>query len=207
MIFAVVDPNGNCDITIDFPALAPNVDIDVDGIQCLQFSDGSVEDGDLLNTNKVIDVTLLESYPLVIAAIALEVDPTSAPEVPGSVIQFWSAADYRGVGEQKVPSMEGECSGGRCYDLTYDVSIIEEPPVLYRISGSGPQAEMKGVIEPDLPIILPDGLAQLLAKDTVLPEELTRNPEEFWDWDRYITVFGDDFESGDLSGGWSEGSQ
>ncbi len=207
VIFAVLDPNGNCNITIDFPYPAPNVDIDVDGIQCLQFSDGSVEDGDLLNTNKVIDVTLLESYPLVIAAIALEVDPTSAPEVPGSVIQFWSAADYRGVGERTVPSTEGECSGGRCYDLTYDVGIVSEPPVLYLTGGSEPQALMKSVIEPDFPIMLPDGLAQLLAKDAVLPEELTRNPDDFWDWDRYITVFGDGFESGDLSGGWSEGSQ
>ncbi len=207
VIFAVLDPNGNCDITIDLPAPAPNVDIDVDGIQCRQFSDGSVEDGDTLNTNKVIDVTLLESYPLVVAAIALEVDPTSAPEQPGMVMQFWSAADYRGVGTRTTPGTDGECGGGHCYDLTYGVSIVSEPPVLYLTSGSEPQAQMKSVIEPDLPIMLPDGLAQLLAKDTVLPEELTRNPEEYWDWDRYITVFGDDFESGDLSAGWSEGSQ
>jgi subtilase family serine protease len=207
VIFAVLDPNGNCNITVDFPSPAPNVDINVDGIQCVQFSDDSVENGDTLNTNKIIDVTLLESYPLVVAAIALEVDPTSAPEQPGIVAQYWSSADYRGVGVRTVPGTEGECDGGHCYDLTYDVSIVAEPPVLYLTDGSGPQAEMKSVIEPDLPIMLPDGLAQLLPKNVVLPEELTRNPDKFWDWVRYITVFGDGFESGDLSGGWTAVSQ
>jgi hypothetical protein len=207
VLFAVLDPNGNCTTTIDFPAPAPNVDLDIDGIQCRQFSDGSVEDGDTLNTNKVIDVTLLESYPLAFGAIALEVDPTSAPEQPGIVFQFWGAADYRGVGTRTVPGTDGECGGGHCYDLTYAVGIVSEPPVLYLTGGSAPQALVKSEIEPDLPIMLPDGLAQLLPQTAVLPEELTRNPDEFWDWGRYITVFVDGFESGDLNGGWSIGDQ
>ncbi len=201
VVFAVLDPNGKCDITVDFPAPAPNVDIKADGIQCVQFSDDSVENGDNLNTNKVINVTLLESYPLVLAAIALEVDPTSAPEVPGVVVQYWSSADYRGVNDLTVPGTEGECGGGHCYDLTYDVSIVAEPPVLYLTGESGEHTAMKSVIEPDLPIMLPDGLAQLLPITTVLPPELTRNEQEFWDWERYITVFKDGFESGDLTGG------
>lgn len=208
VLFAVLDPTGNCSTTIDFPAPAPNVDINIDGIRCSQFSDGSVEDGDNLNTNKVINVTLLESYPLVLAAIALEVDPTSAPELPGAVIQFWNAADYRGVGVLTVPSVEGECGGGHCYDLTYGVGIVSEPPVLYLTGGTEPIAESKSVIVPDFPIMLPDGLAQLLPKDAILPAELTRNPDEYWDWDRYTTVFIDDFESGDLSGGgWTAVTQ
>jgi len=207
VLFAVLDPNGSCHTTIDLPAPAPDVDIDIDGIQCSQFSDEAVEDGDRLNTNKVINVTLVESYPLAVGAIALEVDPTSAPEEAGIVLQFWGAADYRGVGERVVPSTEGECGGGHCYDLTYDVGIVSEPPVLYISAGSEPQAALKSEIEPDLPIMIPDGLAQLLPKDADLPEELARNQEEYWDWDRYITVFTDDFESGELPSGWSVVSQ
>jgi subtilase family serine protease len=207
VLFAVLDPGANCNTTIDLPWPAPNIDLDIDGIQCLQFSDGSVEDGDTLNTNKIINVTLVESFPLVLGAIALEVDPTSAPEQPGIVLQFWSAVDYRGVNDRVVEGIEGECGGGHCYDLDYVVSIIAEPPVPYGPSGSGPEGEANGAIEPELPIMLPDGLAQLLPQTVVLPEELTRDPDQYWDWDRYLPVFTDGFETGDLTGGWVEGGQ
>jgi hypothetical protein len=199
MLFVVLDPNATCNVSILGQSISE------EGFQCQKLDDSFGEGN--LPLNKVFNVTLLESFPLVYGTIGIEDDLPTGIEFAGYVLEFWSAADYRGVGARTVPGLEGDCSGGRCFDLNYEVGIVSEPPVLYSTSGSGEAEVMKSVIEPELPIMLPDGLAQLLPQDAVLPEELTRNPDVYWDWVRFVTVFSDDFESGDLSSGWTEGSQ
>ncbi len=199
MLFIVLDPNATCNVSI----LGEN--ISEEGFQCLKLDDSFGEGH--LPLNKVINVTLLESYPLVMGTVGIEDDLPTGVEFAGYVFEFWGAADYRGVGARTVPGMEGDCSGGRCFDLNYDVGIVSEPPVMFSTAGSGAEGRLKSLLEPDLPIMLPDGLARLLPQNAVLPEELTREPSEYWNTDRYVPLFADGFESGTLPGGWSGGIQ
>lgn len=199
MLFAVLDPNATCNVNILGESISE------EGFQCQKLDD-SFDEG-YVPLNKVFNVTLVESFPLVLGAVGIEDDLPLRVEFTGYVVEFWSAADYRGVGSRTVSGVEGDCSGGRCFDLNYEVSIVSEPPVLYATADFGSLGLLKNAIEPELPIMLPDGLAHLLPRDAELPEELTRNPDEYWDVERYLPIFADDFESGDLSSGWSEGSQ
>ena len=199
MLFIVLDPTATCNVSILGQSISE------EGFQCQKLDDSFGEGH--LPLNKVFNVTLLESYPLVMGAIGIEDDLPTGVEFAGFAFQFWSAADYRGVGARTVPGMEGDCSGGRCFDLNYDVSIVSEPPVMFATAGSGPEAAPKSLLEPELPIMLPDSLARLLPQNAVLPEELTRNQDQHWDAELYLPLFADGFESGALPGNWSGGSQ
>jgi len=172
MLFAVVDPNatGQCNVTVDLDITS--VDINEDGLRCTTFGDGSVDDGDNLSPNRTIQLTLVESFPLIFGAIAFEADPTSAPEQPGYAFQSWSAADYRGVGQRTMMGQGCECCGGRCYDVTYTVQIVSEPPPPYNLGGGeNPPIEVASL---DVPHLLPGGLSQLLPPDATLPEGVIR---------------------------------
>jgi hypothetical protein len=175
MLFAVVDPNatGQCNVSLDLDVTS--VDINEDGLRCTTFGDGSVEDGDTLSPNRTIQLTLVESAPLIFGGIAFEADPTSAPEQPGYAFQLWSAADYRGVGQQTVMGQGCECCGGRCYDLTYTVQIVSEPPPLFSgaDAGAAPGSEVASLSAAH---VLPNGLSQLLPPDAVLPKGVVRGP-------------------------------
>jgi hypothetical protein len=168
MLFAVIDPNatGRCNVTLDLDVTS--VDINEDGLHCTTFSDGSVEDGDTLSPGRTIQLTLVESFPLLLAAIAFEADPLNAPEQPGYTFAFWSAADYRGVGAATALGQGCECCGGRCYDLNYSIDIVSEPPPLYG------GAALSEVTSAEV-IVIPGGVSQLMPFEAELPEGVIRS--------------------------------
>jgi hypothetical protein len=152
-------------VTLDLDITS--VDINEDGLHCTTFSDGSVEDGDTLSPGRTIQLTLVESFPLLLGAIAFEADPTSAPEQAGYTFAFWSAADYRGVGATTALGQGCECCGSRCYDLNYSIDIVSEPPPLY---GGGVSEVASAEVT-----VVPNGISQLMPLDAELPEGVIRS--------------------------------
>jgi subtilase family serine protease len=171
MLLAVVDPNatGQCHVTLDLDIT--DVEINEDGLRCTTFGDGAVENGDNLSANRTIQLTLVESAPLIFGVIGFEADPTSGPEQAGYAFQVWSAADYRGVGQRTAVGQGCECCDGRCYDLTYTVQIVSEPPPLFSGDELEDAPQAQAVMQK---FVLPRGISQLLPRDAVLPRGVVR---------------------------------
>jgi minor extracellular serine protease Vpr len=169
MVFAVLDPNakGQCQFSI----LGQGVD--EDGLICMR-RDYSTDSGHSEPVNESIQVTLIESFPVLFAVAGIEDDSPLPPDIPGAAVQFFQAADYRGVGTRTVPGQQcDDRDDGRCFDLTFTIEIVSEPPPLF----SG--AELEGappsqVASEATDYVLPRGISQLIPPDAVLPAGVVR---------------------------------
>ncbi len=121
MIFAVLDPDANCSFAGQTIA----------GIECQVFSDGAVDDGDTLNLNRSIDVTLEEFTPLVFAFGAYEDDEVVGIPLPGEIMGFafniTFPPDYLTLGTLTIPGQNGESgcgSDGECFTANFTVTVL-----------------------------------------------------------------------------------
>jgi subtilase family serine protease len=124
IIFAVLDPDSTCQFG----------DKEAKGVRCEIYSNDDVEDNEEFGIGISFDFTLVESTPLVIAAAGFEVDdlfglPTGGM-FTGAVVQLSSAADYPGIGTMTLPSQQGPCNNGDCFNLTFTVEVTNPPPPL-----------------------------------------------------------------------------
>ena len=164
IIYGLLDPGSSCSIG----------DETVPDFSCDDKGDDAVEDGDTIGLNRSFNVKLVESTPLVLAAAAFEGDdilgiPTGG-DFAGYALAIWGAQDYLNLGSKKVEGTEGVCSGGRCFDLNYTVSVVSKPPAL---------ASALGATELPAPasVMLPRGMSsKLIPNNAVLPAgvEMTR---------------------------------
>jgi len=119
MIFAVLDPTGTC----NFGGQTIN------GVECQVFSDDAVEDGDTLNLNRSIDVTLEEFTPLVFAFGAYEDDEVIGIPLPGEIMgfafQISFPPDYLTLGSVSIPGEQGESGcGASCFTANFTVTVL-----------------------------------------------------------------------------------
>jgi subtilase family serine protease len=157
MWFFVLDQDASCSFG----------DETIDGVECRSKEDDSVEDGDNVTVDRSIEVTLVESTPLLLASTAFEVDdflgiPTGGKFL-GFSLQLWGSADYLGVGSAVSEGQEGPCSNGRCFDLDYTVEVVSAPPPFFSAAGGEPLPAPEYVV-------LPDGLANLIPAGAQLPD-------------------------------------
>ena len=147
MGFAIVDPNAS------------------DGYQLYTDSDYRRvdDDGQILNYNKSFNVTLTESYPLVLGAggIALTSGATLLGCYPdganfaGFTAYLWTYIDRWGEGTFTIPTIPNDkeaCSDG-CFELTYTVDVLSAPP---------PFAGLGEPVESVPEVTLPAGMANSL---------------------------------------------
>lgn len=119
MVFAVLDPTGSCGFAGQT----------INGISCQVFSNDAVEDGDTLNLNKEITVTLQEFTPLVFAFGAYEDDEVIGIPLPGEIMGFafnvTFPPDYLTLGSISIPGQQGESGcGASCFTANFTVTVI-----------------------------------------------------------------------------------
>ncbi|NJN19545.1 MAG: hypothetical protein HC822_26530 [Oscillochloris sp.] len=164
-LYLVLDPGATCSFSV------LGEDISFEGAQCrLRSRDLGPNDG--FNPDVELTVNLVESFPLVLGVIGIEDDINvgcvfgfGCAENAGTAFSFWSSADLPGVPGDTIDGEEGDCDGGRCFQVTYTLDV-EPPPPAYNGSAGPPPVEK---------VLLPDGLARLLSANAVLPEGVSRN--------------------------------
>ena len=121
MVFAVLDSDANCSFAGQ----------SIPGVECQVFSDGAVNDGDTLNLNRSIDVTLVEFTPLVFAFGAYEDDEVIGIPLPGEIMGFafniTFPPDYLTLGSISIPGEGGESgcgSDGQCFTANFTVTVL-----------------------------------------------------------------------------------
>ena len=119
MVFAVLDPNGSCGFAGQT----------INGVQCQVFSNDAVDDGDTLNLNRSITVTLQEFTPLVFAFGAYENDDVVGIPLPGEIMGFafnvTFPPDYLTLGSISIPGEQGESDcGASCFTANFTVTVI-----------------------------------------------------------------------------------
>jgi subtilase family serine protease len=151
----VLDKSGSCDFAGQ----------NVPGVRCVTIADDAVDNGDNLGVNQSIDVTLVESAPLLVGVLAIEDDSPLAPDSPGFAFKLYRSAEIGEAGSETLPGEQGECDGGHCFDLNYTVSVLSGPPAI--------AGEDDSVVEEA--VLLPDELARLLPPNATLPPGIRRN--------------------------------
>jgi hypothetical protein len=141
-----------------------------DSYQLDDFYNSGVENDTVIHGGP-FQVTLVESFPLILGAVAVEADVTSDPEFLGFALALWSSKDYLNVGSRTLAGQEGVCSGGRCFDLKYTVSITKKPAPPYLSTDVGDTG--LELPPPELQILPPD-LSELIPEDAELPEGVVR---------------------------------
>lgn len=160
VVYGLLDPGSNCSISGGD---------DVPDFSCDDKGDDALENGDTMSLNRSFNVTLVESTPLVLAAAGFEGDdilgiPTGG-SFTGYALAFWGAQDYLNLGSQTIQGTEGECGGGRCFDLNYKVEVVSKPPALASELGA---SELPAPVS----ITLSKGMSKLIPTSADLPAGL-----------------------------------
>jgi subtilase family serine protease len=154
-----------------------SVPINETGFHCRFYANNAVHPDQNLPLNKTIDVTIIESAPLIVASAALEVNgadwglssSTSGIHAAaddnyfaGYVIKLHSANERWGEGTHTETAQDGDaCGSSECFDLTYKVEIASEPPPL--------AFDAEEPLPPEY-VVLPARLCRLLPINAQLPD-------------------------------------
>jgi hypothetical protein len=135
VVWALLDPSASCNF----------LGQTINSIRCDTFDDQSVEDGDTIGSNRSMDVTLVESTPLVVAITGYEEDDPLLGEFIGFAFKVMFSNDYLGeptftLAGDKANSLDGigsVCGGAHCFDATFKVTVLSAPPALAAPAGIG----------------------------------------------------------------------
>lgn len=202
MVFAVIDSDAQdaCAVSIDVGDTfgVPTINVDEDGLRCRRITKGGLKDNDDFDPGVAIELTLVESEPLILGVLALQdaASPIDTPDFAGYILDFHSARDYPTLGEVTVGSQEVDIDGidtdcpdsrdDQCYQVTYEVNLLDAPPPLFRRTAITTTDTLSE------PITLPDGFAKLFGSNVNLPEgvQMPEDVPSVWeiDWEQAVAT-------------------